>query len=312
MIRLLFLLVAPFAMTACATAPSEPLAVAGETAPKDAPREKVTLPDDADPAIWVVADDDTTIYLFGTVHILKPGLTWFDEAVADAFTESDELVVEMIEPDVADMGRIVAEMAIDRTGVPLREKLEPEDRARYEAALAKLGVAPAQFDPLEPWFASLSLSILPLTQGGYETDSGAEKSLLSLAKARGLDIVGLETPREQLGFFDTLPEATQIRFLNANVASLDKMAAGMDDMVAYWARGEVDRLAELMNAALDDREVYEALLTRRNANWADWIDARLDAPGTVFVAVGAGHLAGAESLQAMLAKRGLAARRIEY
>jgi len=263
-------------------------------------------------AIWVVKDDDTTIYLFGTIHILKPGLSWFDEAVKDAFDVSDELVVEMVDPDPAEMVKIVSEIAIDQTGKSVRDKLNAEDRADYEAALKQLGLPVASFDPLELWFASVNISLVPLMQNGYDTNSGVEKDLTALAKARKMKISGLETPRQQLGFFDNLPQEAQIRFLNFTVDTVGEMVDGMDNMVARWALADIDALAELMNAGLEDKILYETLLVKRNANWAEWVDDRMDEPGTVFMAVGAGHLAGDSSLQELLSKKGLKAAQIEY
>lgn len=283
---------------------------AGDAAPQKT--EIATIPEDPDPALWVVKDEDTTIYLFGTVHILKPGLTWFDEAVKEAFDASDELVVEMIEPDPAAMMKIVNDMAIDKTGVSLRDKLSEEDRADYEAALTSLNLPVAAFDPLKPWFASVSLSLVPLMKSGYDTNSGVEDALTSRAKARNMKIIGLETPEQQLGFFDNLPEDVQIRFLNFNVDTIDEMADGMENMVAHWANANITALAELMNAGLEEKILYETLLSNRNANWAVWVDERMDQPGTVFMAVGAGHLAGETSLQAQLKKRGLKAKRVKY
>ncbi|GAA0483478.1 TraB/GumN family protein [Parasphingorhabdus litoris] len=288
----------------------EPPQSAGDTAPQSA--QIAIIPDDPDPALWVLKDEDTTIYLFGTVHILKPGLSWFDEAVKDAFDASDELVIEMIEPEPAEMMKIVNEMAIDTTGVPLRDKLTPEDREKYEAAMTSLNIPVNAFDPLDPWFASVSMSLVPLMQSGYDTNSGVEDALNSHAKARNMKIVGLETPRQQLGFFDNLPEDVQIRFLNFNVDSIGEMADGMENMVAHWANANIGALAELMNAGLEEKILYETLLSNRNANWAAWVEERMKQPGTVFMAVGAGHLAGDDSLQAMLKKRDLKVKRIKY
>lgn len=288
----------------------EPPQSAGEAAPPET--EIATIPDDPDPALWVLKDKDTTIYLFGTVHILKPGLSWFDEAVKDAFDESEELVIEMIQPESAAMMKIVSDLAIDKTGVALRDKLSAEDRADYEAAMISLELPVNAFDPLEPWFASVSMSLVPLTKNGYDTNSGVEEALTSNAKARNMKIVGLETPEQQLGFFDNLPEDVQIRFLNFNVDSIDDMADGMENMVAHWANANISALAELMNAGLEEQILYDTLLSNRNANWAEWVDKRMDQPGTVFMAVGAGHLAGDASLQAQLAKRGFKIKRVKY
>lgn len=279
------------------------------TRPAEGP---ATMPEDADPALWVIRDEDTTIYLFGTVHILKPGMTWFDEAVKDSFDASEELVIEMIKPDPAEMMKIVNELAIDKTGVSLRDKLTEEDRAAYEAALTRLNLPVAAFDPLDPWFASVNISLIPLMRSGYAADQGAETELLAQAAARQMTITGLETPEQQLGFFDNLPEEVQINFLNFTVATIDEAAEGMDQMVIEWANANVDALGELMNAGLEDRILYETLLVNRNITWADWVEQRMEQPGTIFLAVGAGHLAGDSSLQAILAQKGLVAERIEY
>lgn len=270
------------------------------------------IPDDPDPAIWVLEDDDTTIYLFGTVHILKPGLSWFDEAVREAFDASDELVVEMVEPDPAEMIRIVSEMAIDQTGKSVRDKLNVEDRANYENALKQLNLPVASFDPMELWFASVNISLVPLVQSGYDSNAGVEKDLTALARSREMKIIGLETPRQQLGFFDNLPQDAQIRFLNFTVDTVGEMVDGMNNMVAHWALADTEALAELMNAGLDDKILYDTLLVNRNAKWAEWVEERMTKPGTIFLAVGAGHLAGESSLQEFLSKKGLQAKQINY
>ena len=298
-------------LTAC-PATQQDIASTGSEAVPETDVLPAVLPDDADPALWVIRDEDTTIYLFGTVHILKPGMTWFDEAVKNSFYASDELVIEMIKPDPAVMMKIVSDLAIDKTGVSLRDKLSAEDRAAYEATLTKLNLPIASFDPLDPWFASVNLSLIPLMRNGYASDQGVEDELLMQAAARSIQITGLETPEQQLGFFDNLPEDVQIRFLNFTVDTIDEAADGMEQMVAEWANANVDALGELMNAGLEDKILYETLLVNRNINWAEWVDQRMEQPGTIFLAVGAGHLAGNDSLQAVLARKGFIAERIEY
>lgn len=266
---------------------------------------------DADPAIWVVKDPDTTIYLFGTVHLLKPGLSWFDEAIKAAYDSSDELVIEMIEPDTETIQQATLRLAIDPSGTPLRDKLTPEARAKYEAALTKLGVPAAGFDSFRPWFAGLTLGVLPLAKAGFDPNSGVEKSILG---GNTKPVEGLETLDEQLGFFANLPEEDQIAFLNATIDNLDSYTDDIDKLVAAWADGDVDRVATLMNEGIADSPpiVGKVLLADRNARWAKWIEARLKRPGTVFLAVGAGHLAGADSVQEKLKLDGLAATRINY
>jgi len=297
----------------CAIAALTPVAVFSVHAAEPA-TAAATPTTDADPALWAVKDDDTTIYLFGTVHVLKPGLGWFDEAVKAAFDKSDELMLEMVMPeDQAAMTKEMMLLAMDQSGKTLSSRLDAEQLKAYQAALASLGIAPAQFDLFEPWFAAMTLSVLPVTKLGYDPEQGVEKLLTSSAKKAGKPIAGFETLNQQLGYFDTLPESQQISFLNSVVSDLDKLGPQLDKMVVQWAKGDPEGLAVTMNESLAKTpELAKVLLWDRNARWADQLKARMDQPGTVFVAVGAGHLAGEKSVQDYLKANGLIAKRVKY
>ena len=270
-------------------------------------------PKDADPALWVVRDADTTIYLFGTVHLMKPGLIWFDEGVRKAFDASNELVLELVMPPEAQMQALVTELGTAKSGPPLPDQLPPATAAKLRAELPKLGMSPDGLDHAEPWLAAMTISILPLRQLGYDDKDGAEQVLSAAAKAAGKPILGLETARQQLGYFDRLSLPAQRQLLATTLDDLPKMKGEIDAMVKDWSAGDADALAKLLNADLDRTpELKQALLVTRNRNWANWIAARMKRPGTVFVAVGAGHLAGGDSVQAELAKRGLKVERVRY
>jgi uncharacterized protein YbaP (TraB family) len=278
-----------------------------------APAVQAQAVKDADPALWVVKDADTTIYLFGTVHVLKPGLSWFDEAVKAAFDKSDELVLEMLEPDTATMQGLIMKTAVNAEGPTLTEKLPADKREAYAKAMTDVGVPAAALDRFDPWFAAVTLSLAGLPKLGYDPESGAERTLTTAAKAANKQIVGLETAEQQLGYFDNLPEPLQVKFLVSTVDDYPKMAAELDKMIASWSAGDPETLGKTMNEELADTpELAKVLLADRNARWADWIEQRLQKPGTVFVAVGAGHLAGAESVQVQLAKHKLTATRVAY
>jgi uncharacterized protein len=267
---------------------------------------------DVDPALWVVKDADTTVYLFGTVHVLKPGLGWFDEGVKDAFEKSDELVLELVQPPVSEIQQIMTEVSIDKSGRTLRSKLKESDRAAYEALVKKLGVPVEAFDPLKPWAIALSIYTMKLGSTGFDASLGAEAQLTAAAKVKNKPIIGLETMRGQLGVFDSLSEQTQLDYLNQTVASIDEVGTQTDQLVDYWSKPDPEALADLMNAGFSDPELYRQLLTKRNANWAIWVRDRMEKPGTVFLAVGAGHLAGPVSLQHMLTAYGLQSERVDY
>lgn len=278
----------------------------------DAVKTAAVAMKDVDPALWVVKDDDTTIYLFGTVHILKPGLGWFDEGVKTAFDASDRLILEMVEPAPAESQALFMKLAMDPNGKSLRSKMTDADRAVYEAAVKKIGLPVEALDPFDPWAAAVTLSVLTMQKQGFDINSGAEKQLSAAAKASNKPIGGVETMEFQLGVFDTMPEAEQIRFLVETAKMTDDLGKMMDRMVELWGAPDPDGLGQLMNEGLSSRVLYDALLTKRNANWAKWISAEMAKPGTTFMAVGAGHLAGATSVQALLPAYGLTAQRVAY
>lgn len=304
--NLFALTAAPFALFAAQPALSQDHAGhAGHAAPAAA------TPASGGPALWKVADADTTIYLFGTVHVLPQGVEWYDTAISQAFEASQTIVTEipMDAASEAQLGQLTATKGMLEKGTTLRSLLNAEQSAAYAAAMTKIGVPVEAFDQMKPWLAGLTLSILPLMQQGYDPNSGVEKVLL--AKAAGKETGALETAEFQLGIFDGMTREAQIAFMVEAATGVDEVKPMLDRMVAEWAEGDADQLAEVMNEGMTDPAVAEALLYNRNANWAEWIDTRMDTPGTVFIAVGAGHLAGARSVQDYLGAKGITVTRVK-
>lgn len=259
---------------------------------------------DADPALWVVKDEDTTVYLFGTVHVLKPGMRWFDEGVREAFDASDEVVLEIAKPDPQAIAALTAQLGT-RGGPPFAPEVD--------AAAQKLGMTKGAIDKMEPWLAALTLSQLAVAKAGYGTDDGVEATLSSAAERAGKPVKALESVRGQLMLFDGLSGAAQSAMLDATVKELPEAGPRLERFVHAWGAGDAETVgAEMNRVAQASPEVAEALVARRNARWADWVAARMAQPGTVFVAVGAGHLAGKGSVQALLADKGLTAERVAY
>ncbi|AKH41546.1 hypothetical protein FHS61_002034 [Altererythrobacter atlanticus] len=261
------------------------------------------------PALWSVSDEDTTIYLFGTVHALPKDVDWFDGKVERAFNASDELVTEIDLGDAAASSQALAAAGMLPPGQKLRELMTEENRRQYEEALVALGLPVEALDRLEPWFAAMTLTLLPLMKDGFQTETGVEFSLGNKAgekKKRG----ALETIDDQIQLFDSMPMEDQLTFLDETVETVPKAGSTLNAMIAEWLEGDADDLADLLNAEMTDPALYARLLTNRNAHWADWIKKRLDQPGTIFIAVGAGHLAGKGSVQDQLRQRGLEVDRI--
>jgi uncharacterized protein YbaP (TraB family) len=146
---------------------------------------------------------------------------------------------------------------------------------------------------------------------GYDPENGVEKTLEKRAKRLKRRHSALETAAYQLGLFDSLPQATQLRFLSEVIRTMPDAKNEVTDMVRAWKAGDAETLARIMNEDEDEPELMDKLLFQRNKAWAEWIRARLDRPGTVFMAVGAGHLAGTGSVQQELAARGIGSTRLQ-
>ena len=268
----------------------------------------------ARPALWAVSDPDTTIYLFGTIHLLPDNYAWRTPAIDKAIASSDSLVVETI-VDQKNPKELIA--ALGKLGYsyglpPIADRVPPAKRALLETAIAKTGLPRPIFDRMETWAAAFTLLGIQYKGLGLEGENGVEQTLRDTFGAQGKGVGQLETNAEQLGFFDTLPETAQRSLLEGSIDAPQSMHADFSEMLNGWAKGDVEGIAQTFNRDLaGSPALREALLDRRNANWSHWIERRLAQPGTVMIAVGAGHLAGPGSVQSLLKHDGYRIRRIQ-
>ena len=268
---------------------------------------------EAAPALWVVRDADSTIYLFGTVHVLKPDTAWASTRVDQAFDSAQQVWFEVANPDdTAAVMPLIQQygLSMDR---PLSSLLTAEEIAHLDVAARAIGASAAQLDPLRPWFAGLTLSMAPLTKAGYDPASGVELTLLARAKAAGKEVGALETLEQQVRMLAEMPEDMQLSFLRSTLQDYDRAAEMLDGMVAAWRIGDTEALDAVMveEMARDYPELYRIMLTDRNADWAEQIEEHLKGSGVTFIAVGAGHLVGDSSVQTFLAQKGVTATRVE-
>ena len=238
----------------------------------------------ADPAMFVVRDADTTIYIFGTFHALDGNAEWFNDQVRDAFEKSNELVLETLVPE--HNGR----------PVPLASASQP-----FRAVT-----------PSASFLASTRMAINAGKSQGMQVGNGADMVLRRAAEEEGKPVEGLETLESQLNMFVKMkPVATPAAASARASAPMADLSKSMAEMQAAWKRGDqtvfVRMLGQLEGASPD---TYRVMFTERNERWADWIRARMQTPGTVFVAVGAGHLAGKDSVLVQLAERGIYSTRV--
>lgn len=261
----------------------------------------------AGPAMWVIRDADSTIYLFGTIHMLKPDVQWLTPRVQAAFDASDELWLEVADPE----DQAAAVPLIQQYGLsldtPLSQRLGAEDFARLDTAARAMGMSGAQLEPLRPWLASITLGMAPLLKAGYQPGTGADVTLRAQALAASKPVRELETLAGQISMLAGASEETQLAMLRETLHAFDEAEIQIDGLVAAWASGDVAGIERISVTEMKEQsaELYDIMLTRRNADWVGQIRTLLAGSGTAFIAVGAAHLAGPDSVVAMLEQSGV-------
>ena len=234
-----------------------------------------------DPAMYIVRDHDTTIYLFGTFHALDGKSDWFNSQVKTAFDQSGELVLET---------------------------LIPEGPVHFSSPPAMAVTPTASF------LATTRMAIKAGRSQGMNVGNGADMILRRAAELEGKHVEGLETLESQLNMFKRMPGAPAPRAPRAGEpvepSPMSSLSKTMTELQSVWIRGDHNVFVRMLGQLEQNSpDTYRMMFTERNARWADWIRARMQTPGTVFVAVGAGHLAGKDSLLVRLAEKGIESTR---
>lgn len=272
------------------------------------------------PAIWAMSDEDSTVYLLGTVHILHPDLNWRTPYLDTVLEEVEQVWFEAdtLSPEAnAQMTTLIPQLGLNTTDTPMTQRLSDEANADLATFAGRLGANPDQLraalDPYQPWIATIQLAVLQMQAAGYDPASGVEVVLNQRLADQGKTFHYLETVEEQLRFFADMPYETQLANLELSLHEAVENPDMFDDLVGAWAEGDMDRLNEIMNSDMREQtpELYDVILVQRNRNWAPEIAAALDGDEDVLIAVGAGHMPGEEGVIALLQNQGLEVRRVQ-
>lgn len=275
--------------------------------------------------MWVIKDADSTIYMTGTIHMLPPEVTWDSEKLRTAIKDADELWLEIpMKSDVmawaAEAAPTMMKYAIGKT--PLTKLLTPEEVATLKARITDSKLPPETFtviNMMKPWYASMMLGISPLMAGGYDPSAGIDVKIAKLAEDDGDPIKGFETVEEQSIILSSGTPEEQLAALRSLLAmppaDITSAKADMDKLAITWANGDISGTEAMFKDMSETDEAHfggaaiDALLKNRNENWAGQIETILKGKGTHFVAVGAGHLVGPDSVQERLKLRGITSER---
>lgn len=289
----------------------------GQTAPagqnSDAPAPVVAAAQvQAAPPLWKITSAHGTLYLLGTIHMMKPNVNWESLPVKSALAASSKLVEEVSNADDQTAAQaLLLQYGIDREH-PLSTKIAKDDLVKLDTALKQLGYpGESALEPLRPWAVMLTLSVLPMMKAGYTLDSGVDVTLAREWKVSGKTVDGLETAEQQIHFFADMSDADQVKALHISLDDLDHATKDINEMVAAWIKGDVETIGDLENKEFkqEDPSLYKLLIVQRNKTWVEQLSKMLDSGGTEFVAVGAGHLPGDDGVLKLLEVKGFTVTR---
>ncbi|HPI48355.1 MAG TPA: TraB/GumN family protein [Hyphomonadaceae bacterium] len=275
-----------------------------------------TAPALAQPAFWVVRDADSTIYLLGTIHLLKPETVWRTEKLDAAIAASDALWLELPTTNAEAMqGEMM--VLVSRYGLSpasrLSKKLTEEEVKTLDEAARLAGLSAGQLDVFRPWFAALTISTAAMTRAGYDPASGVDSKIEGIFRAREIKPKGFETAEEQIKVFAGMSPEQELEYLRETMEEYRDAPTELDKMVTQWAAADLAGMESMFVTEMktEEPDLYAALLADRNANWVVKIEEMLQGSGTTFIAVGAAHLIGPDSVLAMLDAKGIKSERIQ-
>jgi uncharacterized protein len=263
-----------------------------------------------EPPIWVIEDDNSTVYMIGTVHMMRDGVDWESPQLADILDAADNVWLELASFDPPEnlFGLIMESgMSPDR---PLSSLLDDDEMAGLETILDEHGVPLDSFDDLRPWYAYLQISSLMLVDAGFDPQGGIDMHIKDRADRMGIPVMGFETFEQQFETLSGMDESVQLDVLRQTIIEYEEAKISLVDELESWIDGDLSTLErETAEIAEELEGFYDVLFTERNLGFADGIEDILSGKGTSLVAVGLGHYVGPDSIPEILEERGYTVER---
>ena len=259
------------------------------------------------PNLWSISDEDTTVYIFGTIHILNQEVEWITPAFQEAFANADGLILE-ISPDQNDPATIqplIGKYGLLPAGESIKDRLSEENYTKMVEVLEGLGAPGKALDAMRPWLAGIFLSVQVAGQHGFLPEFGVEKVLEASALENNIPIYGLETAEYQISSLASLSDESQDTMLKLTLEEIEDIEETFITMRDLWLAGDVDGLDKLLNEDMEKIPgLAEAILYQRNRNWIGEIAGIMEVEGTFVMAVGTGHLVGEQNVLLLLEAAG--------
>jgi len=257
--------------------------------------------------LWKIQGQTNAVFLFGSIHFLKKDFYPLDPPIEAAYRQSQMVVFETdLEEMLSPKTQVkMLQMGSCPAGETIQKQVAGETYAALTNDLRRLGLPLAMMDPFKPWMAAILLVGIELQKLGFEPDQGVDKYFHTKAQRDHKSLAGLETLEFQLGLFNSFSRAESEAMLLESLTEISRFKGTLLDLTAAWKSGDTQKIEGLMLENLRKfPQVYKKLMLERNVTWAGKISELLTQGKNAFVVVGAGHLAGKDSVVALLEKKG--------
>jgi len=262
-------------------------------------------------SLWELHGRHNTVYLLGSIHVLRPRDYPLAKPVLDAYADANAVVMEINlgELDLDGLQQEMLASALLPDGKTLTQVMGSARYAHAASLAHELGFDLAAFDQFAPWFVAEAISQLQLAQLGFQAESGVEMFFLDKARADGKAVAGLETAHDQIALFEAMSLESQAEYLLSNLEEAHELPREIDEMVHAWAGGDTAWFrAHLQQELGRDPKLYQSVLGARNRKWLPKIEALLNDDKNYLIIVGTGHLVGEDNVIELLKRDGIAAK----
>jgi uncharacterized protein YbaP (TraB family) len=268
----------------------------------------------AEAPVWAIRGAHNTVYLAGSVHLLRAQDAALPAAFNRAYADADALVMEIdlddLDPAAAQSWMLEHGMFADNK--TLSEAIGAKRYQRVEQEGNRLGLPVEALQQLEPWLVAMTLAQLQYMKLGFDPEQGVEKQLQRKAMADRKEITGLETLAEQLGLLANLSADEQAKFLDLTLEEMHQMEGETETLLTAWRTGNVQKLGAMLS---DEYKVapalYRTLVADRNKRWMPQIEKLLKSDKDYMIVVGALHLVGNGGLLELTKSAGFEAKQLQ-
>ena len=257
--------------------------------------------------LWKASGDKNTVYILGSIHLLKRESAALKPIVQEVFSKSKRLVLEidLVREGPAKFQQLLMQKGIDPEGKQLEQQLSQETYALTAKRASDLGVDLKILAPFKPWVVALTMVVMQLQKLGYDPNLGIDHQLARRAKQADKPVDGLETAEFQIDIFSRLTASEQDMFIRQSLLEMDQLEKSVDDLVAVWNSGDVARGEQLFLESMRAYpELKAKLIDERNRSWIGQIEQFLKQDDNILVVVGSAHLVGKGGVIEILKARG--------